>query len=115
LLDREALLARVEGDSALLGELIGLFHDDYRRLREAIGEGLRRGDADAVRQAAHTLKGAAGNFTTGKPFVLARALEQASADGDLAGAARLWAELAVLVDALDAELTGLAPARGGTP
>lgn len=115
LLDREALLARVEGDIALLRELIELFRDDCPRLREAICGGLRRGDADAVRQAAHTLKGAAGNFTTGRPFRLARALEQAGAAGDLDGAARLWTELTILLDALDAELKGLAPARGGTP
>src|SRR5439155_3440802 len=61
-LDRQAILARVEGDTALLSEVIDLFIADAPRLLAEIKESLRRNDSQALERAAHALKGSIGNF-----------------------------------------------------
>jgi len=103
--DREAALARVEGDEALLAEIARLFRDDWVRLREEIGAALAEGDAARLHWAAHTAKGALSNFAAGPAGAAAVRLETLARAGDLASAADavavLEAELGRLLPALD--------------
>ncbi|MEW5981158.1 MAG: two-component regulator propeller domain-containing protein [Acidobacteriota bacterium] len=105
-IDREAALARAGGDMALLRELAVLFRDVGPGLAAEIRQAIERQDADAVRSAAHTLKGAVGNFGARRVSDAAASLEALGARRSLAGASDLWAvldrELGHLMEALDA-------------
>jgi CheY-like chemotaxis protein len=107
-IDREALLAGVEGDRRLLREAVRLFLADYpKRLREA-RDAIRRGNAASLYRAAHTLKGAIGNFAAKDAFAAAQQLEAIGRDARLGGAKDVYrtleSELALLKDELT-ELT----------
>jgi PAS domain S-box-containing protein len=84
--DRAAALDRVGGDLELLIELAGMFMEDYPQLLAEIEGALRNGDSDALRQSAHTLKGAVGNFSAQNAYDAAYALEQIGRSGDLSDA-----------------------------
>jgi PAS domain S-box-containing protein len=81
-IDRAALLAGVDGNRRLLRDLVRLFLADYPQGLAEIKEAIRRGDAAALRIAAHTLKGSVGNFAARKAFAAAQLLEIMGRDGD---------------------------------
>lgn len=85
-LDRAALLERVEGDPALLAEMVQLFSQDSLRLLAAIREGLERNDARAVERSAHTLKGALSNLAAPTATAAALRLEKMGREADLTAA-----------------------------
>jgi HPt (histidine-containing phosphotransfer) domain-containing protein len=90
--DRAEALARVCGNLGLLRELAEMFLEDTPQWLTAIRDALSAGDAPALRQAAHTLRGSVSSFS-------ARAAEEAA--GRLEGLARAG-DLAAAVDALPA-------------
>jgi PAS domain S-box-containing protein len=103
-IDRKALLAGVDGDRRLLRELVRLFLADYpQRVRE-INEAVRHGDGEALRIAAHALKGSIGNLAAKNAFEAAQRLEIMGRDRDLDSAAEgqmtLELELARLIEEL---------------
>jgi two-component system, sensor histidine kinase and response regulator len=81
-IDRVALLAGVDGNRRLLRDLVRLFLADYPQRLAEIKEAVRRGDAEALRIAAHTLKGSVGNFAAKQAFAAAQRLEIMGRDGD---------------------------------
>jgi two-component system, sensor histidine kinase and response regulator len=81
-LDRSALLDRVEGDVDLLGDIIELFKDDSVRQVAAIREAIAQKQADALRRAAHTLKGTCANLGVSEAAANAQELEKLAAAGD---------------------------------
>jgi two-component system sensor histidine kinase/response regulator len=85
-LDRSGLLARVEGDMELLGDIIELFKDDSVRQIATIRDAIEKKQADAVRRAAHTLKGTCGNLGAPEAAAAAWELEKLAATGDLSRA-----------------------------
>lgn len=82
--DLAAALHRVEGDQELFKELVGLFLENTPALLAELEEALRQGDAARALRAAHSLKGSAGNFAAQDVFELAREIEQAAKNDDLA-------------------------------
>jgi PAS domain S-box-containing protein len=94
-IDRVALLAGVDGNRRLLRELVRLFLADCPQRLAEIKEAVRRGDSEALRIEAHTLKGSVGNFAAKHAFAAAQRLEIMGRDGDLAkaGDARMALEL----------------------
>ncbi|MBI3670340.1 MAG: PAS domain S-box protein [Acidobacteria bacterium] len=92
-LDRDALVARVEGDKELLTEMVELFLQDSPRLIAAIREAAARGDAKSLERSAHTLKGSVSNFCAPAATAAAVRLEQMGREGDLAQAAEGCAAL----------------------
>jgi HPt (histidine-containing phosphotransfer) domain-containing protein len=102
--DKAALLERVDGDTELLREMAELFFADNARLVGAVRAAVAAGDAEALRVAAHTLKGSVGNFCAGEAAAAARELEVMGRAGELGGAAdalrRLEGALATFVSAL---------------
>jgi PAS domain S-box-containing protein len=72
-LDRDSLLARVEGDQELLKEMVQLFAGDAPLLLETMRDALQQGDMTILERSAHSIKGAAGNLSAN--FVMAAALQ----------------------------------------
>jgi two-component system, sensor histidine kinase and response regulator len=72
----DEVLARVGGDRELLAEISRLFVDDAPRHLERIRAALDACDGEALRRAAHGLKGAAANFDAEGVVAAARALEE---------------------------------------
>ena len=91
--DLTAALERVCGDRDLLAELAALFEGERPRLLEEMREALARGDTAALERAAHTLKGAVGNFAASAALVAARKLERLARDGEMPSARTAFAAL----------------------
>jgi CheY-like chemotaxis protein/HPt (histidine-containing phosphotransfer) domain-containing protein len=72
----EPVLARVGGDRQLLSEISRLFVEDAPRHLDAIARAIDRREGEALRRAAHGLKGAAANFDAAGVVAAARALEE---------------------------------------
>jgi len=102
--DFEGLLERVENDTTLLEEMIGLYLDSSPRLLTEIESGVQRRDAPAVQRAAHALKGALQNLSAGPCAEIALALEQVGRAGELKTADRMLLDLKEELDRLQAEL-----------
>jgi CheY-like chemotaxis protein len=92
-LDREALLARVESDTELLGTLVGVFKADRPKLMSEIEEAVIAGNAVALFDTAHTMKGALSVFGVEPARSLAEKLEAVGKQGRLESARELYQEL----------------------
>jgi two-component system, sensor histidine kinase and response regulator len=84
--DLAAFVNRVGGDLDLAREMALLFIPDAVRLLAAIRSAAELGDAERLRQEAHALKGAAGNFDAVRTVAGAQALELMGKSGDLSRA-----------------------------
>jgi two-component system, sensor histidine kinase and response regulator len=111
--DRDAVLARVGGDSELLGEIVELFAADGPRMLGEARQAIERRDATALGRAAHGFKGMVGNFTLARPYELAQRLEAGAPDGAWDAALCLLAELEHATTTLVGELRALV--LGGRP
>jgi len=92
-LDRAALIDRVEGDQSLLADMIEIFSAQAPRLLDTMEQSLEAGDTDALRRAAHKLKGTTAEIAASRARRLAAALEDMSANVRLDDAAETLAEL----------------------
>src|SRR3954469_8411880 len=87
------VLARVGGDRQLLAEISRLFVDDAPRHLERIRHALDARDAEALRRAAHGLKGAAANFDADGVVHAARTLEEIGRTGEFGEHEAAWQAL----------------------
>ncbi len=85
----EPVLQRLGGDHELLAEIARLFLDDAPKHLTNITRAIAEGDADGLRRAAHSLKGAASNFEASGVVEAARGLEELGRSGTVAGAEAL--------------------------
>lgn len=108
-LDRAAVLERLDGDEELLAEIIGLFQEDGPRLLTDIRAAVAEGDSARLTRAAHTLKGAVGNFCCPAAYDAALRLEQMGHAGGAAAARPALARLEETLGRLQAELAEMAP------
>jgi CheY-like chemotaxis protein/HPt (histidine-containing phosphotransfer) domain-containing protein len=104
----DQILNRVDGDVALLRELVTMFLEDCPRLLEEIQAAVGRKDAEALSRAAHALKGSIGNFDSGVAFSAALHLEMLGREGDLSRVDEAWAALRDAVARFQPVLTALA-------
>ena len=95
--DREALLARVGGDAALLAAMASLFLEECPRYIASIREAVAGGDARALEGATHALKGSVSNFTAHRAVQAAQRLELMGRDGNLTESAQALRELEVAI------------------
>jgi len=109
-LDDRDLLALVGNDVDTVSELARLFLEDGPRRLADIESGLEAHDHEAVRIAAHTLKGSAGSICGRRTADAARRVEQFAEARDLTGARIAFAALAREVDELQQALKRLAEA-----
>jgi HPt (histidine-containing phosphotransfer) domain-containing protein len=101
------VLDRVEGNKELLEEIVGLFFEEIPGLLAAIQESMVRRDANALHRAAHTLKGAIGNFGANGAFDAALRLEMLGRAGDLTNVEEAYAELEIAILHLQDALVAL--------
>jgi signal transduction histidine kinase/DNA-binding response OmpR family regulator len=94
------VLARVGGDRELLAEISRLFVDDAPRHLSKIREALSARDGEALRRAAHGLKGAAANFDAEGVVQAARTLEEMGRTGEFDAHEAAWQTLGVETDRL---------------
>jgi CheY-like chemotaxis protein/HPt (histidine-containing phosphotransfer) domain-containing protein len=87
------VLARVGGDRELLAEISRLFVDDAPQHLQKIRAAIDARDSDALRRAAHSLKGAAANFDADGVVRVARTFEQMGRDATFEDHEKLWKEL----------------------
>jgi signal transduction histidine kinase/CheY-like chemotaxis protein len=103
-IDRDALTTRLGGDEALLDEVAGLFLEDCPARLAAIKSAVDAGDAQAIRFAAHALKGAAANLSAARLVAATHTLERMGAEGRIDAAPAAWRllalEAAVVIDTL---------------
>jgi signal transduction histidine kinase/DNA-binding response OmpR family regulator/HPt (histidine-containing phosphotransfer) domain-containing protein len=104
--DVDAFIARVGGDVELAREMSILFIPDAVRLLDAIRDAVAEGNAERLRQEAHALKGAAGNFGAALVVAGASDLEMIGKSGDLSRSKAVLVTLNLdavqLIDALRA-------------
>jgi HPt (histidine-containing phosphotransfer) domain-containing protein len=97
----EIVLAHVDGDRELLGELSAMFLEDYPRLLAELKASILQRDYSTVERIAHTLKGRLAFFGMKNGISPATELEQMGHVMDLAGA---WKALTEMETALDVVL-----------
>jgi two-component system, sensor histidine kinase and response regulator len=108
LLNREAVLARVEGDRQLLEQMVSIFLEEVPRQLAELRKAIDDADARAVERAAHTLKGAVGIFAAPPAVAAALRVELMGREKNLAGAAPALASLEREVERLKSVLRAFA-------
>jgi CheY-like chemotaxis protein/HPt (histidine-containing phosphotransfer) domain-containing protein len=84
--DQAEITARIGGDPELLADISRLFVTHSPEMMQALHAAAAAGNSAGMASAAHALKGSIGNFTQGRPFEVARALEKTAETGNLAAA-----------------------------
>jgi HPt (histidine-containing phosphotransfer) domain-containing protein len=111
--DRAALIDRVDGDDVLLADMIEIFREQAPRQIDAVRRSIEEGDADGLRRAAHLLKGTTAEIAASRARRLAAALEDMGATVHLDEAAATIVELEREIVQVILELQALA--RGTSP
>ncbi len=96
-MDKSELMDRIGDDPEVLDELIEAFLESYPRLLGQSREAVMVNDADALRRAAHGLKGVLGNYS-------ARAAFRAAADLETTARLEFMTEAGSLLEKVEAEL-----------
>lgn len=91
-------LELTESDTDLLSDLIRLFREECDSLLEQLESLAKNGDADAIRKAAHRLKGASAAVGAERVTATARTIETLGAAGRIAEMEGLVMELHRMVD-----------------
>ena len=81
--DFSAALHWVDGDHALLAELIEIFLQDCPRRLHELEQAVKEGNAVGIRQTAHSLKGMVACFATRSAHGLSNEMESLGKAGDL--------------------------------
>jgi HPt (histidine-containing phosphotransfer) domain-containing protein len=89
------------------GLLVQTFVRDSAQRIEAIRSGIKTGDADMLRRAAHSFKGSAANMGAPRLADICRSLEELGRIGDTSSAHPLVDELVIEYGAVERELTAL--------
>ncbi len=106
-LDRASILERLDGNEELMVELVQLFQEEAPQLIEAMRDALRQADMPVLGRTAHSMKGAAGNFSSHGAASAASQLEIDAKKGDVAAAKVSFANLEEAVERLLPELVDL--------
>ena len=93
--DEDALRHRLSGDDELMTDVVRLFLEDLPVRLAAIKDAVTGRNAEALRAAAHALKGAAGNLSAGGLFEAARVLERVGAESRMDAAEAAWRQLSI--------------------
>jgi HPt (histidine-containing phosphotransfer) domain-containing protein len=86
ILDEAALLEECDNDKSMLSRMVEIFDRDARDRLPRLREAVRSGNAAAVKQEAHALKGGIGTFYAKAAYDTAYVLENMGADGNLSNA-----------------------------
>ena len=101
----DQLIERLGGDHALLQSMAALFAEEGPRMMAAVAEAVRAGTDDDLRQAAHALRGAVGNFSREGAMATAARIEALATTGTRdaiqAEATLLGEQIAAMVSSLE--------------
>jgi signal transduction histidine kinase/CheY-like chemotaxis protein len=111
-LDKTSALARLGSDGQVLKDLVDLFWEECPKLLAAVRAAIIRSDAQGLKEAAHTLKGAVGNLGARPAYEAAQQLEEIGRSRDLTHSLDACAELEQAVERLRPALADLV-ALGG--
>ncbi|WDP93075.1 MAG: response regulator [Desulfobacter sp.] len=89
--DRETLAQRFGNDEELVAVVLESFFQEIPDLFDSLDSAVEENDAEAIRSAAHSIKGSAANVNAEQLKETAFELETAAHSGDLGGAAELLA------------------------
>jgi HPt (histidine-containing phosphotransfer) domain-containing protein len=116
--DRARTLARLEGDTDLLDEVVGIFLDEAPRQLAGLRKALENGDAPTAAEMAHSLKGQLGYFGIAEVSSRARRLEDLARAESLHDAAAEYpvfaAEIEAVMQSMRAAVRVRAAAAGET-
>jgi len=104
IIDMPTMLRNIGGDQELADQLIELFLQRYRPMIENIRAALASKDTGAIEQAAHLLKGTAGNLCAPEVVLAAGQLEALGRLGTLLDAPMIYTQLEAAVLRLVREL-----------
>jgi len=107
-IDRAALLLRIDGDAQLLGEVSGLFISESGKLLGGIREAIAARDAEGFGRAVHTMRGMLRSLSANAADELARTLQSLDVRADRVQAESVCARLERAIDVLKARLHALA-------
>lgn len=107
LVDYDLTLARIGGDTTLLGEIVRIFVRSVPPLMTSIGEALRRTDLEHVYIESHSLKGAVGSVEAPEVLRSVVQLEAHARDRHASAAAAVFVDVEALVQRLSTELSAL--------
>jgi two-component system sensor histidine kinase/response regulator len=93
IIDKQAALERVDGDTALLSEIVDLFLSDIDALTDDIRQAVTAADASRIMRSAHRLKGSVATLAAGRATAAALRLENIGRSGDVNEAASAFAAL----------------------
>jgi PAS domain S-box-containing protein len=95
------LMERLDSDLTLMERLLSLFLQEVPKRAEVLRKALEELDVDAAAQAAHYIKGAAGNLSAQKVMAAAIAVEAAVKDEDFSLAAKHLEEMLAALKAVE--------------
>ena len=95
--DRAGVMSRLDNDTELFHELLGVFEEEWPKIIREIESGISTGNVENVTLHAHSLKGALGNVGAAQAATAAKTLEICGKGGDLTAAPKLVTDL---VDAI---------------
>jgi CheY-like chemotaxis protein/HPt (histidine-containing phosphotransfer) domain-containing protein len=99
------MVERLDNDEEIAREIAGIFVESSEGLFAELADAIPKGDLEAVRTRAHSIKGSAGNIGATALYDLATAMEFAGRDGKLDEAERLLPKLRANLDEVNAVLT----------
>jgi len=112
-IDLHELLLRVEGDLALMQDLLSLFKEEFPQRYQALREAVESRDASRVISEAHALKGMLSNLAAGEAAEASAELERLGRNKEIAkfpesfaNFERIAKELSRQVAAYMAEVSG---------
>jgi PAS domain S-box-containing protein len=112
--DREALLARLRGNTALLKQMAKIFLEASPQWLEEIRSAIARGDAHQVGETAHVLKGSVGHFEAAAAVAAASRLETMGRANNLTEADAVLKDLENSLSPLCTALAQLETGDGAT-
>jgi HPt (histidine-containing phosphotransfer) domain-containing protein len=100
----DRMIARLAGDEELARQLVDIYIDECPRMLGTLRDAIAQASPDAIRRAAHALKGSTLNFIDGGPAATAFELEtmgrESRLDDTVPAFARLEEESEALLDDL---------------
>jgi CheY-like chemotaxis protein/HPt (histidine-containing phosphotransfer) domain-containing protein len=111
ILDMSELLERAGDDMELVMVVVDMFLDEYPELLSQMQDAIQRGDSEALRIAAHTLKGSSANLAARSVSQAALVLEDIGRDGDMTHAEEAYSALEAEMERLKPVLTSLGKER----
>ncbi|MFA5519578.1 MAG: Hpt domain-containing protein [Spirochaetota bacterium] len=98
------LIERLDNDFELYLELLELFTTDSASIISRIENAIINRDSEALRKAAHTLKGAVANFSAPAAYEAASILEQTGKNRELTNADDQFLKLKTEIDSVIKEM-----------